>query len=406
MLAATSIGGSHLLLAPELGARFGLALLWVVVLAHLLKYPAFEAGPRYTAATGESLLQAYLRVPGPRGWPLWLGLADMVVESVGVLAAVIGLTASFLRGAFAFGALPAWGAAVACAAIALVWSGGYRRLATINLAVMATLVIGTLLAFACALPEPAAAARGLVPGALPLGATVLVASVLGWMPTGVGVSIWHSLWMQRTLEDRRMLGEEGVLRWARFDTMRGYALSLLLALVFVCLGAVVLRPAGVVLGAQVDVALALATLYEQARPWMGPVFLLVAFLAMFSTCYAAMDGFPRTLVATVDLLRGAPRCRRPETRRIYRLYLVIATAAGMGLLAAVPDPLRLVQVLGALTLFLTPIYAALNHYCVVHLLEDRDARPGSAWRMLSIAGVVFLVLAALLLARVVLMPGA
>ncbi|MAE72132.1 MAG: hypothetical protein CME06_16895 [Gemmatimonadetes bacterium] len=406
LLAATSVGGSHLLLGPELGARFGLDLLWIVVLAHLLKYPAFEAGPLYAAATGESLLDGYLKVPGPRGWPLWIGLIDMVVESVGVLAAVIGLTASFLHGAFRFGGLPCWGAGVALAALALVWTGGYRRLAKVNLGIMAALVIGTLLAFATALPEPGAVARGLVPGAIPAGGVVLVASVLGWMPTGVGVSIWHSLWMQRSLEDRDVVRDGGTVRWARIDTARGYGLSLVLAIVFVCLGSVVLRPAGIVLEAEVDVALALASLYEQARPWMGSVFLVVAFSAMFSTCYAAMDGFPRTLVATFDLLRGAPRCRQPQSRKIYRLYLVCATLGGMAVLAAIPDPVRLIRVLGAVTLLVTPIYAALNHYCVVRLVPGELPGPGRAWRVLSLCGIAFLAFSAVSLAWIVLVGGA
>ena len=237
-------------------------------------------------------------------------------------------------------------------------------------------------------------------------AIVLVASVLGWMPTGVGVSIWHSLWMQRSLEDRGVARDIGTIRWARVDTAWGYGLSLVLAVAFVSLGSVVLRPAGIVLEAEVDVALGLASLYEQARPWMGPVFLVVAFAAMFSTCYAAMDGFPRTLVATIDLLRGAPRCRQPQSRKIYRLYLIGATVGGMAVLAALPDPVRLIRVLGALTLLVTPVYAALNHYCVVRLVPSDVPGPGRAWRMLSLGGIVFLACSAAFLAWIVLVGGA
>ena len=75
MLAATSIGASHLVLSPRAGALFGFQLLWLVLATHLLKYPAFEFGPRYAAATGQSLLDGYARVPFPRGWILGLFLA-------------------------------------------------------------------------------------------------------------------------------------------------------------------------------------------------------------------------------------------------------------------------------------------------------------------------------------------
>lgn len=395
LLAATSIGGSHLLLAPELGARFGYGLLWLVVVAHLLKYAAFEAGPRYTAMTGEALLAGYARVPGPRAWPLWMGLVDMLIESVGVLAAVIALTASLLRGFFGVGSLPLWGLGVGLTALVLVWTGGYRRLSRITLALMAALVLGTLAVF-LATPslDLTKAGRGLLPGPLPPAAWLLAASVLGWMPTGVGVSIWHSLWLQRSLEREPIGDRRETLRWACADTRRGYLLSLVLALVFVCLGAAVLQPHHVVLADQTEVALTLSSLYGAAFPWMGPVFLMIAFTTMFSTCYAAMDGFPRTLVATLDLLRGKTRCMQPESRKIYRLYLLVATFGGLGVLAAVPDPVRLIQILGALTLLFTPAYAALNHYCVCRLTADP---PGLLWRSFSVAGILFFAIAALLL---------
>ena len=70
LLAATSIGASHLVMSPKAGSLFGWQLLWLVTATHLFKYHAFEAGPRYAAATGESLIAGYLRVPGPRGWAL------------------------------------------------------------------------------------------------------------------------------------------------------------------------------------------------------------------------------------------------------------------------------------------------------------------------------------------------
>ncbi|RME27398.1 MAG: divalent metal cation transporter, partial [Deltaproteobacteria bacterium] len=35
LLAATSIGASHLVLSPQAGARFGYSLLWLVLASHL-----------------------------------------------------------------------------------------------------------------------------------------------------------------------------------------------------------------------------------------------------------------------------------------------------------------------------------------------------------------------------------
>ncbi len=58
LVAAAAIGASHLVASTRAGAEFGWQLAWLVVLVNLLKYPFFAAGARYTAATGESLLEA------------------------------------------------------------------------------------------------------------------------------------------------------------------------------------------------------------------------------------------------------------------------------------------------------------------------------------------------------------
>src|SRR5210317_2290285 len=57
--AGAAIGVSHLVQSTRAGANYGFALVWAVLLANLFKYPAFEFGPRYAAATGKSLLHGY-----------------------------------------------------------------------------------------------------------------------------------------------------------------------------------------------------------------------------------------------------------------------------------------------------------------------------------------------------------
>ena len=56
------MGVSHLVQSTRAGADAGFALSGVIILALILKYPFFEYGPRYTAATGESLIDGYGRI--------------------------------------------------------------------------------------------------------------------------------------------------------------------------------------------------------------------------------------------------------------------------------------------------------------------------------------------------------
>ena len=59
--AGAAVGVSHLVQSTRAGASFGLGLVVVVLAANFFKYPAFQFGPRYAAATGTSLLEGYRR---------------------------------------------------------------------------------------------------------------------------------------------------------------------------------------------------------------------------------------------------------------------------------------------------------------------------------------------------------
>ena len=62
LFAGAAIGVSHLVQSTRAGADYGFGLVWALVLIHIIKYPFFQFGPRYAAATGESLLDGYRRL--------------------------------------------------------------------------------------------------------------------------------------------------------------------------------------------------------------------------------------------------------------------------------------------------------------------------------------------------------
>jgi Mn2+ and Fe2+ transporters of the NRAMP family len=65
LLAGACIGGSHLMSSTTAGARFGFALVGLILLTNLLKYPFLLVGSRFTAATGQSLLEGFLPAAAP-----------------------------------------------------------------------------------------------------------------------------------------------------------------------------------------------------------------------------------------------------------------------------------------------------------------------------------------------------
>ena len=62
LFAGAAIGVSHLVQSTRAGADFGFSLVWALILANIIKYPFFLYGPKYTMATGETLLHGYKKM--------------------------------------------------------------------------------------------------------------------------------------------------------------------------------------------------------------------------------------------------------------------------------------------------------------------------------------------------------
>lgn len=396
VVAATAIGTSHLVLSPVAGARFGYELIWLVLFSHLFKYPAFEFGPRYAIATGRSLIHGYQSLPGPRNWALWAFLFTTVLQGLTLLAGMLSVTAAILLASFGVLPLTGWAVVVGLAILLLHALGRYAALEIGSKIAMAVLVIVSLVAFLAAPPAPADLGRMFVPS-IPDGSLILVAAILGLMPTGINVAIWHSLWAlehlprwrERTTEPRQLL------RIGLFDLNVGYLLSALLAVVFVVLGANLLRPRGLVPNG-VDVALTLSRIYtEVLGDWMFGVFMLAAFLAMFSTAYSVMDGFPRTFATLLRTLFPDSAVLQRPSNPAYWAFMAVIFAFALGANWIFPDPVVMVQLVGLVSLGVAPLLYGLNYYCVTRLIDDPQLRPGPLLRLWGLAGVWFMLLSVL-----------
>jgi len=407
LLAATSIGASHLVHAPRAGALFGFNLLWLVLAAHLFKYPAFEFGPRYAAATGHHLLDGYARVPGPRNWALYLFLLSTVLQGIGVLAAVVNVSGCVVAtwtgdpGAIVgLGVTRAelFSLGIIALVLQLIVAGGFSWLDHLNKVMMAILALATVLAFVPVLPEPSEVARLVIPS-LPDGSIVLVAAILGWMPTGIDVSVWHSFW---TLEKLASLGEDThspsaadhrrQLRTSLFDMRVGYGLSLITGLMFLCLGAVHLAGRGAELSG-VQFAEAISSAYTAILGrWMYHVFMLTAFFAMFSTSYVVIDGFSRSFSEALAVIR--PSLAAPLTKRKTLLsFMFFSAAFAAATIIWVGNPVKLVVSASLVSLAAAPVLYGLSLFCVQRHIDDPQMRPHPGVVVVGWLGVAFVCLA-------------
>ena len=400
LLAATSIGASHLVMSPRAGWLFGFQLLWLVPLTHVIKYHAFEFGPRYAAATGESLIAGYSRIPGPKGWALWTLLFVTIVQGIGVLAGVVGIAAAVLS--TFIGHEPFTGFYVILVigtVLFFLLLGGYSWLDFINKILMTILFLVTIVLFVPAFPNPAEFKHFVIPS-VPIGSMAVITGILGWMPTGLDVSIWHSLW---TLEKHHELTSDVSVenRWKIFslslmDMRLGYILSFVVASVFLMLAAVYLHGTPDKIDG-VEFANSLAKIYtNNIGFWMYFVFMVAAFTAMYSTVYAVMDGFSRSFAETASTL--FPKIRTKWRMKLYWIFILFTSAFAILILLAFSgnNPVTLVLDVAFLGLCVSPLYYGLNYYCVTRLIKEEGFRPKVLARLVALAGIIVVLFATLI----------
>lgn len=393
--AGAAVGVSHLVQSTRAGARSGFSLVWAVFIANLFKYPFFEIGPRYAAATGESLVEGYRRL-GRGALTLFLlfTLATMFPVQAAVTIVTAGLAAQLFPAA---GLSPALWAAVLLGLCALVLSvGRYALLDSLIKVVIVTLSLSTLIAVATALSSswfsgPRAVQPGFVaPPIWDAAGVSFLVGLMGWMPAPLDIAAWHSLW---TLERREQTGHAPSLGEALFDYNVGFVGTALLALGFLSLGALVMHGSGARFPAgAVGFAGQLLDLYALSLgAWSRLLIGVAAFTTMFSTTITVLDAYPRVLQHTLAL-RRAPVGQAPEPRAAsYWGAMAILVAGALAILFLLISELkRLVDFATTMSFLVAPALAWINIKVIDGDNVPEPARPGPVLRGLSWAGLVFL----------------
>ncbi|WP_443019902.1 Nramp family divalent metal transporter [Shewanella sp. OMA3-2] len=381
LMAAAAIGASHLVASTRAGAEYGWQLAWLVLAVNLVKYPFFAAGARYTAATGESLLEGYLRQG--RGY-LWLFTGLNTIAAVASTAGVCMLTAAMLT-QFIPLSIDVLALIVLITSLLLLIVGHYKWLDNITKVIMFVLTICTLIAVSLALSnqwgKPVTTSSA---DAWQWANVGFLVAMMGWMPAPIEVSAWNSLWLLEKQKTQTITAKQAI-----FDFNLGYITTAILALVFLALGALVMHGSGEQFsdsGAQF--ANQLINLYSQVmgestRYLIG----IVAFLCIFSTTVTVIDGYSRTLNMGWQLLTKAQN----SANRL-NMIMLLMSALGLGLIlffkGALLPLLEFVMILAFMT---TVIFAWLNFRLMTSETLAPKYRYGKTMVGLSWLGLLYLV---------------
>lgn len=389
MWAAAAIGVSHLVQSTRAGANYGFALVGIVLIANILKYPFFEFGPRYAAAKGESLLQGYRRLG--KGWVVLFFILSLLTVFT-IQAAVTVVTAALASPLTGIHLSPVtWSAILLGVCALLLVIGRFSLLDKLIKLIIILLTFSTVIAAIMAVLHGSNLKQGFeAPQLWDLAGFSFVVALVGWMPSAIDISVWHSIW---SLERKKQTGHHPTLKQSLLDFNIGYFGTAILALLFLSLGAMVMYGSGASFSKSGSgFALQLIELYTSTLgEWSRPVILLAAFTTMFSTTLTCLDAIPRVLKQTTQLLFFPGNQDHDKSQMwLYWAFMLVVSIVALSLLTILKSGFTFMVDLATTLSFITaPVLSLMNYKVVTSPFMPVEAMPGRWLRIYSWTGILF-----------------
>ena len=365
LFASSAIGTSHLVLSTRAGATHGMVYFWIILIALILKYPFYEMGPRYASATGYSLLKGY---KDQGTWAVLLFLFVITISMFAVVGAVGAVSAGLLATMFGIHIVPVpilAGIIIGLSVLSLLF-GGYKGLDGLIKIISVLLLLTVLTAFVAVLFKgPVAPTTNFqAPPLLEGAGLALLIGLLGWMPAGMEASTMNSIW---NIEKRKTSGYHPRLGESLFDFNLGYIFTLVLALMFLTIGAYTVYGTDTVLdgnATQFSNKL-LGVFTTNLGDWSYYIIAIAAFGTIYGTLITVLDAFPRCFVRGIRVLKYAQPIDNTEQNAFlensYKWTLILVGIGGFALFYfSAASMVKLLDFVTIISFLLSPIIAFIN----------------------------------------------
>ncbi|WP_394131003.1 NRAMP family divalent metal transporter [Shewanella maritima] len=391
--AATSIGVSHIVQATRAGADFGFALIGFIILAHVIKYPFFLFGPQYAGLTGKSLLDGYHSIGR---WAFVLFLVLTFITMFFVQSGVTIVTAALAMNLFGDVLnLSQWALFILMVVGAVLIVGHYKLLNTLLKWLMLIFAMCSVIAWFAAIGRLGFSPSGAAPviNLTSAASIAFIVALIGWMPTAIEISVWHSLWV---LSKGQKSGVE-TSKNAKLDFNVGYATSFILAIVFMWLGALLLFGSGTELASSAAAfAGQLVGLYSEALgSWSWMLMAVVTFVALFSTTFAVADGFSQVWkrAAAILFAEKSEAVVHKYSRQAYIITLMILSFGSWWIISAHSANIKgLLDFVTTVSFVSAPLYAWLNYKVMMGSDVEDNHKPQGIFKLYTL-GCLFILTA-------------
>ena len=378
IVASATIGAGETVLAVRAGAWGGYNLLWLILLATATKslLTLYMLG-RYSAVSGQSVIEKLVDFPGPRGWLLWviLSLETLVAPLVFVVIAVpcsrimsqalssLGVPVSYEWLAMIFISL----------AIGVGMIQHYETLEKSQLIVCLILLLGTVTATIFVGPDFKEIAKGFfrfgyfpsypewVPSQVSSRSPLLeMAAVFGYAGSIPMNYLVYSNWILIKGWTVKKTGL-GPLRW---DVGFNASLVLVTTGAFMVAGAAVLRPLHRI-PKGFDLLTEQAAIFGQISPMMVPLYYVTILTALWGTLNALPDIYARGIHSFLRQL--IPRTSNLQYRQVMTVFGLVMLVVTWFLIWVGTTPIIMIDIVA---LFSTNLGVGL--VCVAAVWLDRQ----------------------------------
>lgn len=384
LYAGAAVGVSHLVQSTRAGAQFGYGLVWVIVVAHLVKYPFFLMGPLYAKHTGKSILSGY---KNSGNWTLWAFIVLTASSMFAVIAAISVVTSGLAENIFHLNLnIKYWTSILLLFCTLVLLVGKYNLLDKAIKWVIVLLTITTISAFVLSFGIADATTNELPVFSWDNSVHLLfLVAFIGWMPAPMDISIWHSVWQVEKLKSSPNIAKNNL------DFNIGYIGTAVLAILFLGLGSAVFHKGGVeVANGGIKFSAQLIGLYStllgKGAFW---IIAIAAFTTMFSTIITCLDAFPRVMAEATQLLDEKSSY---FSKNSYLIYLILLGVLSQVIVYRFMDNMsQLVDFATTVSFITTPLLAILNYKAIKSEMRKSGLNFSKAMQKWTFVSLVLLI---------------
>ena len=382
LFAGSAVGVSHLVQSTKAGANFGFGLMWALVLINIIKFPFFEFGPRYAAATGENLLEGYKKL-GKVFLKVYavLSFATMFTIQAAVTIVTAGIASSLFKNSLN---IQSWTLIILFFCLMILIFGKFKFLDKFMKIIIIILSFSTIIAVVNAFFNLDYDTNWTQVFPSNNQDIIFLIAFMGWMPAPLDVSIWQSIWVIEKQKSSSDFKKNSIMQ----DFNIGYIGTFLLAIGFLFLGSLVMFGADTKLSNDGSIfSLQLIEMYSKnLGDWSYFLIGIAAFTTMFSTTLTTLDASPRVMNKSIELIS------EKKIKNGYNYWIIILISGTIFIFFFYLSEMGSLIKIATLLSFLTaPIYAIMNYLLIFSKHTPKNFKPSRFMNILSIIGILFLI---------------